>query len=154
MLIIDYTTSFVEGRPVTIKPEDIQVELPREDDVSTVGPDEGSITGETALRSPFRYLAEMMVTMGPMIDVYNGANHGNLPLDRVVLGTRSKVAALYDELPLDMMWNAAKYVHSMLSATVFRTHSLQRHYRASQGPSYLFLHLWNHMTQVSKLLLA
>lgn len=99
--------SFAEGRPTSIRREEITQELPSEDDIS--GSDISD--QDKQLRSPFPFTAEMILTFGIGIDIYN---QQPVPQDSddarasVVRQMRAKSAAQYDELPLDMMWNAAK----------------------------------------------
>ncbi|ORY35076.1 hypothetical protein BCR39DRAFT_147419 [Naematelia encephala] len=136
VLVMDYSLSLVEGRRTSIRSEEITQELPREDDVPRSDPD---LNGGR-LRSPFPFAAEMIMTFGPAIDIFNNQStekDDNREREASIRKLRAKVAAQYDELPLDMMWNAA---------------NLQKHYRAGQGPIYLFLHLWNHTIQCSRYL--
>nr|XP_031857874.1 uncharacterized protein CI109_006746 [Kwoniella shandongensis]KAA5524946.1 hypothetical protein CI109_006746 [Kwoniella shandongensis] len=136
VLVMDYSLSFAEGRKTSIRSDEITQELPREDEMPRSGLDQD----EGRLRSPFPFAAEMIMTFGPAIDIFNDPSTNSAQQEQraaSIRELRARVAAQYDELPLDMMWNAA---------------NLQKHYRAGQGAMYLFLHLWNHTIQCSKYL--
>jgi hypothetical protein len=148
VIITDYTVCLKEGRPTSIPPEAVTQELPLEDDIAALS------EGKPQLRSPFPFAAEMIFGFGRAISLLNRnpMQPDNDQNDAAAIQQmRARCAAQYDELPLDIMWNAAKYVTS--THRYCRDHlifSLQKHHRAGQGSMYLFLHLWNHTIQASR----
>ncbi|ORY26761.1 fungal-specific transcription factor domain-domain-containing protein [Naematelia encephala] len=134
VVITDYALCLMEGRTTSIPAHTITQDLPSEDDCSHTS--ETKTSSEELPRHPFPFVAQTMLTVGPLIDSLNSGGDDNLGFDgrreQALSDVCSRVAADYDELHIDVTWNAA---------------NLQLHYKAGRGPIYLFLHIFSHAIQ-------
>lgn len=103
MLILDSSLSFGVGRETTFNIKAIRQSLPTDEDM----PD----NLERGCRSAFPFAAAQMLSYGSYINALNGPHDSNSPdgewLDDARLCIKRSIA-LYNSLPVDMQWNAAK----------------------------------------------
>ena len=111
VLLVDHTLAFSEGRLTSLRTEDITQELPREEDMHPINVRQ-EFKSEKTLRSPFPFAAQMMYTVGPLINMLNvKQGHPASGTEEEIHCVRARIASQYDQLPLDMIWNAVAYVN-------------------------------------------